>query len=153
MLEDAYKSCPDVICIRAGISAQLSVVANVYFNGLLCNPRCADLSGLICTFSSMPAHCFWRYNFGPIAVELVTGGSKKCNTCRSPVGRCFGRAGCEAGGRWVGAGLTQRDVLGVYFTVAVCNKHKGGFIKHIWEPRKNPDRCFLDTGVNCLSRN
>lgn len=61
MLEDAYKSCPDVICIRAEISVQLSVVANVYFNGLLCNPRCADLSGLICKFSAMPAHCFWRF--------------------------------------------------------------------------------------------
>lgn len=76
MLEDAYKSCPDVICIRAGISVQLSVVANVYFNGLLCNPCRVDLSGLICMFSAVPVHCFQIYNFSPKELLLVTRGTK-----------------------------------------------------------------------------
>lgn len=134
MLEDAYKNCPDVICIRAGISVQLSVVANVYFNGLLCNPFCVDLSGLICMFSAMPAHCFWRYYFSPIAVELVTGGSKKCNTCRSP-GGVLAELGAKRWGWWaVGGSRAEtkssawppRDVLGVYFTVAVATNRRVG---------------------------
>lgn len=133
MLEDAYKSCPDVICIRAGISVQLSVVANVYFNGLLCNPCCADLSGLICMFSAMPAHCFWRFFFiffSPIAVEMVTGESKKCNTCRSPGGVL-----AELGAKLVGVGWDRElspattGCAGSLFYPGSCNKQKGGFIK------------------------
>lgn len=132
MLEDAYKSCPDVICIRAGISVQLSVVANVYFNGLLCNPCCADLSGLICMFSAMPAHCFWRYYFSPIAVELVTGEEQKNVTpvgaqavfWQSRVRSWWALGGSRAETK--SSAWPPRDVLGVYFTVAIATNRRVG---------------------------
>lgn len=131
MLEDAYKSCPDVICIRAGISGQLSVVANVYFNGLLCNPCCVDLSGLICTFSAMPAHCFEIYYSSPIALLLATGGAKNV----TPVGaqamfspRSARRLGAK--GRRVGVGCRGPSLCRDKELHSVPAVHAGSLFYH-----------------------
>lgn len=69
------------------------------------------------------------------------GKSKKCNTCRSPGGVL-----AEQGAKLVGVGweqgwdkelsLATTGCAGSLFYRSYCNKQKGGFIKHFWEPRK-----------------
>lgn len=85
-------------------------------------------------------HIVFRYIIlSPIALLLVTGGSEKCNTCRSRDGifaKVRAAAGCEAeaagplGGGWERGTFPRAETkssawstqyaLGVYFTIAVA---------------------------------
>lgn len=82
-LEDANKSCPDVICIRAGFQSSYLWLQMFILMGycaiLLCRPSWPYMHVL----SDARTLFFKRYHFSPIERLLVTRGAKKCNTCRN----------------------------------------------------------------------
>lgn len=76
MLEDANKSCPDVICIRAGFQSSYLWLQMFILMGycaiLLCRPSWPYMLVL----SNASILFFKIYNFSPIEWLLVTRGAK-----------------------------------------------------------------------------